>query len=126
MTTPRVVDYALRSGTWAERPGGTGPGSVRGFTDAMTVRSEAQIITVKFRDENPATAQKGVEALLKAYNAIYGEADSEAVNERLDKLTSLQVQLSNELRGVRQRKNTLAKRYGFSTGAVASPSSVRA
>ncbi|MEM6333616.1 MAG: hypothetical protein AAF823_09795 [Planctomycetota bacterium] len=115
MKSFRVVDNALRGGTWAERPSGTGPSSVRGFQDQLTVRTEPQIIAVRFRDENPQTAQKGVEALVKAFAAVYDEADSREVNERLDKLTSVQVQLSNELRGVRQRQSTLAKRYGFSS-----------
>jgi len=113
MTTPRLIQLAMDSSTWDERPAGTGPGSIRAYSDAVNVRTEArQIISVSFEDEHPRTAQKGVEALLRAYNDVYGESDSAKLNQRLERLESLRVQLLNELRGIRQRKNQLAERYG--------------
>ncbi|MEM0913139.1 MAG: hypothetical protein AAGB29_07710 [Planctomycetota bacterium] len=113
MTTPRLVDLAMASSTWAERPAGTGPNSRRGFQDRVSTRVEAtQVISVSFEDPNPVTAQKGVESLLKAYDAVYGESHSARLNRRLEQLETVRSSLLTELRGLRQRKGQLANRYG--------------
>ncbi|MEO0965591.1 MAG: hypothetical protein AAFY08_10770 [Planctomycetota bacterium] len=113
MTTPRVLDLAMDSPTWAEREAGTGPNTRGWFESRVRTRVEAtQVISVSFEDENPRTAQKGVESVLKAYNSVYGEVDSAGLNRRLERLESVRAQLLNEMRGIRQRKGQLAERYG--------------
>jgi Mrp family chromosome partitioning ATPase len=113
MTTPRLIDMAMRSPVWADRPAGTGPQDRAAFIENTVARvQDGQTITVSFSDENNITAQKGVEAVLRAYDSVYGETSSGRLNQRLKSLEAYRVQLVNDMTGIRSRKAQLAQQSG--------------
>lgn len=90
LTSLEVVSSAMDKPDWIEavsaRPAGLAPITVESFVGRITITEPERketVMTVEFTDEDPKTAQAGMEALLAAYRDSHKQSQSDEIDDNL-------------------------------------------
>lgn len=109
----RVIDNAIRSDHW--KPfGGTSNQDTAAFIENLKVIHPrgSQIIHVAFTHEDRQGAMAGARAVIEAYEEIFVERDKQRDSVRIEVLQARRVDLTNELRSLRDRILSIANEFG--------------
>ncbi len=108
----RVLEEALRSDALKSIDWG-GANPLTRLEEQLDVRSNrnSELITVAYECGEPKDAQAIVNAVIEAYENIYGRAGADQMARTLQRLKDLETQLSRQLRSLRTEMQTLSARY---------------
>ena len=113
----RVMDRAASDPRLLEAgwPGGiNGVAALQGKLSVRTGRG-SQVISVSVSDQDPKAAQAAVNAVLAAYQEIYGEQGELNVSQKERQLVDREATLDRELQALRERIFQIADEYGADT-----------
>ncbi len=113
----RVLDLAvanprLQNAGWPSGPAGIG--RLQRNLSIVNTRS-SQIINVLVTDQEPKAAQAAVNAVLDAYQEIYGELGDLNVSQKERQLVEREATLDREVQSLRERIFQIADEYGADT-----------
>ena len=113
----RVLDRAVADPKLAQAGWPQGPNGVGRLQRTLSVRTGrgSQVIAVSVSDQNPGNAQIAVNAVLAAYQEIYGEQGELSVSQKERQLVEREATLDRELQGLRERIFQIADEYGADT-----------
>ena len=91
-----VLERALRSDTLADLPWAQSPNAVQRLGRGLSVTADrgSELIAVQFRDHQPDVAQAAVNAVLAAYDDLYGSVGSDEISRKVATLRQKQTELS--------------------------------
>ncbi len=107
-----VADPKLTAAGWAQGPAGVG--AMQRNLSVNHMRG-SQTISIAVTEQNPAEAQAAVNAVLAAYQEIYGEQGELNVSQKERQLVEREATLDRELQGLRERIFQIADEYGSDT-----------
>jgi polysaccharide biosynthesis transport protein len=113
----RVIELGMQNPQWTAIHPNYTPDDVVNFTNSLTVThtKDGELIIVAFDDIDPDVAQRAVGCVIDAYQQVYNEDDSGAVQQRLNVLEERRLSLTNDLKGLNDRMNAIATEYGSNT-----------
>jgi len=113
----RVLDRAVEDEALQEAGWPSGGAGVARLMDALSVshRRRHELISVSVTHPNPTLAQHAVNAVLRAYQELYGERSGLVVTEKERILEERQRELQRELETVRENVFQLADEFGVET-----------
>src|SRR5690606_36662253 len=94
------LDLAMQDPKWTAVGRGMEPAQVVAFRESLTVARPkgSELIAVSFEDADREIARVAVEAVLTAYNKLYGEAGDEGVLRRMGFLETRRNALEADLK----------------------------
>jgi succinoglycan biosynthesis transport protein ExoP len=111
----RVVSMAMKQKEWADvSKGSPTPGAVAAFRAQLTASyiKDSQYVQVNFSDPDPKKATAGCTAVLKAYEAISSDVNSDTTRKKLDLLDKNRTDAQIALRKNEDVVNDLSRNYG--------------
>ncbi len=113
----RVLDMAVGDPRLIEAGWARGPAGVGALKNSLIVRNDrnGQIISVSVTDTDPKAARAAVNAVLDAYQEIYGEQGELSVSQKERQLVDREATLDRELQSLRERIFQIADEYGADT-----------
>jgi succinoglycan biosynthesis transport protein ExoP len=116
VTQDRVIARAMNSDEWRRLARPNTPRAQDDFRDSVKANispAAPELINVSFVDVDAVAAKTGLEQTLKAYEAIFGQAESRNVTQfQLATLESRRRNLTDEISRRRQDIRTIAAEYG--------------
>lgn len=113
----RVLDLAVSNPRLQNAGWPAGPGGVAQLQRSLSVINtrSSQIINVHVKDQNPEAAKAAVNAVLDAYEDVYGEQGDLNISYKERQLVEREATLDRELQGLRERIFQIADEYGADT-----------
>jgi hypothetical protein len=117
----RVIDLAIQDLDWQARKPGNGPAQITNFVKSLEVTHlhGEETITVSFTDPDPMTARLGAQSVIRAYEQLYGQNDSNQIAVRIGRLEELRTRYAAELQDLQTKKLALADDEGADPGGEA-------
>jgi Mrp family chromosome partitioning ATPase/uncharacterized protein involved in exopolysaccharide biosynthesis len=114
MGSERVIDRAMRKPQWRQWNRGMAQEAVMAFKESAAIQRDrgAEVINIRFTDDNPDAAQAGAKAVLDAYMEIFGEEDIKRHELQLSVLETRRTALFGETKALRDRIFKIANQYG--------------
>ncbi len=114
MSGERVIKMAMEDPEWVELGRGLSPEAAVAMTKSLTVARPkgSELIIVKFTDPDPVAAQKGVAAIIRAYQRRHGDEDPNGVGRRIAVLEERKGVFAGELAALNNRIRDIARQFG--------------
>ncbi len=114
LTSQRVIDQAMQADEWKAFGRGLTPTAVAEFSESLEAARPrgSEIIFVNFTDEDPKAAMAGAKAVVTAYNALYGENNSDGDAKTLEFLEPRAVVLAAERKSKQEAIRKIADEFG--------------
>jgi len=115
MTSHRVLDRALQSFNLAELPWETRDEALREIRRGVRARADRQseLISITFEADSARVAQAVVNAVITAYDELYGSQDSEEVRLKLQTLNTIRSDQRTRLTQTRNEIQQLISSTGY-------------
>ena len=115
MTSHRVLDRALQSLNLAELPWESRDEALREMMRGVSARAnrQSELISVSFEADSARVAQAVVNAVITAYDELYGSQDSEEVRLKLQTLNAIRTEQRTRLTQVRNEIQQLVSSTGY-------------
>jgi uncharacterized protein involved in exopolysaccharide biosynthesis/Mrp family chromosome partitioning ATPase len=110
----RLVEFALQNERWRALKRPMTPESTVEFMSNLVVArpKNSDLIIVSVSDPDPTAAQIGVQAVIEAYDQLYGENDADSVSARMKVLEDRRSKLDQELKQWQERIRSIANALG--------------
>jgi Mrp family chromosome partitioning ATPase/uncharacterized protein involved in exopolysaccharide biosynthesis len=109
----RVIENAMEDEDLLRQPWVKRPGATRELDRELEVTGDrnSELIWVRYESESPVLAQAIVNAVIRSYDEIYGQADGTTINRKLEDLQLMEAQFQRELNRVRADIGTIIDRH---------------
>lgn len=116
MTSQRVLDAALTGHDWQQTGRGATPAAQSEFKQRLLVEiiPGTTYLRVSYQDPDPAVSKAAVDAVIRAYQTVYGEVNNRETVTRLNFLEQTQNEKTGRINERRSRILVLAQEYGSS------------
>jgi len=111
----RVIDMAVETPRLQEAGWPAGPAGVAKLQRSLDVRRNSQVISVSVSSPDRRAAQEAVNAVLDAYQELYGEQGELSVSGKERQLVDREATIDRELQNLRERIFQIADEYGADT-----------
>jgi polysaccharide biosynthesis transport protein len=115
MTSHRVLDRAVQSLDLAELPWESRDEALREIRRSVSARAnrQSELISITFEADSARVAQAVVNAVITAYDDLYGSQDSEEVRLKLQTLNTIRSEQRTSLTQVRNEIQQLISSTGY-------------
>jgi len=111
----RVIDMAVETPRLQAAGWPAGPSGVAKLQRSLSVRRNSQVISVAVSHPDREAAQEAVNAVLDAYQELYGEQGELSVSAKERQLVDREATIDRELQNLRERIFQIADEYGADT-----------
>jgi Mrp family chromosome partitioning ATPase len=109
----RVLEQAIKDKELAVLPLAQQADAILRLEEDLTVESDrdSELIFVSFDGETARLAQTVVNAVIRAYDDIFGSASGDEVTKKLQQLNEYKAGLTRDLQAIKTRKQAILARY---------------
>lgn len=113
LRSPRVVDKALDSDEWRALGRAISQDAVNGFIGRLQVTRKGEIVTVELPDSDATAATVGVQMVLKAYQDLYTDRETQRVKASIDFLMAELGRTQNKLEALNNQIADKMQEQGY-------------